>query len=113
MAGYIEMAQKYSRKFSIAAVFTERADVEITVAATAQALGLPGVDPEAAYACNNKVRMREIFREHGIPGPRFQEVWNLAEAEEAVRAFGLPIMVKAVDNCGSRGACRLPGFAGI
>lgn len=107
VSGHIETAKEYSRKLSIAAVFTEGADVEVTVAATARALGLPGVSPEAAYACNNKVRMREIFQEHGIPGPRFREVRDLAEAEEAVRAIGLPVMIKAVDNCGSRGAKKV------
>lgn len=77
----------------LAGVFTEGADVEVTVASTAAALGLPGVSVEAAKNCKNKWRMRQRLNAIGISPVRM--------GREAESSF--PFVVKPSDNCGSRG----------
>lgn len=102
-AGHVVLAQRLKRERNLAAVFTEGADVELTVALAAAAVGLPGVDPRAAYATKNKARMRELFDAAGLPGPRWAEVETEAQARIAAAKVAFPLVVKPVDNCASRG----------
>ncbi|MGH0033720.1 MAG: ATP-grasp domain-containing protein [Myxococcota bacterium] len=101
------LAVELARSRPIDGVVTAGADVEVTVAAIAQALSLPGPGPEAAYLCNHKAAMRAALRDAGIPGPEFAEIKSVSEAAEAARAVGFPLMVKPMDNCGSRGVVRV------
>lgn len=107
VAETVAAAKEWAKKERIVGVLACAIDVEVTQAAVAKALGLPSVSEEAAYACNNKVRMRELFAKAGIPGPRFRHVHSVAEAEDFIREVGLPIIVKAIDNSGSRGARKI------
>ncbi len=100
-------ARVLARQEPIHGVVTAGADVEVTVAAIANALGLPGPSPEAAYLCNHKAAMRRALREAGVPGPEFAEVKGVDEASAAARDVGFPLMVKPMDNCGSRGVIRI------
>ncbi len=95
---------------SIVGVFTEGADCEVTVAELARYLGLPGIDPEAAYNCKNKVNTNRALYFRGISKTHFIHIvgtGHLKNAEEFARHFGFPVMVKAVDNCASRGTRRV------
>lgn len=102
-AGHVALAQGLKREGNLAAVFTEGADVELTVALAAASVGLPCVDPRAAYATKNKARMRELFDAAGLPGPRWAEVETGAQARVAAAKVAFPLVVKPVDNCASRG----------
>lgn len=106
---HIEMAKEMSKKHNVVGVFTAGADVEVTVANVAHALGLPGVTPDVAEKCNNKVLTRRILEEAGIKGPVFQEVLSYEEAAEFAKEVGFPIMVKPLDNCASRGMMKAYG----
>ena len=90
-------------KNRLVGVFTEGADVEVTVASVAAALGLPGVSVEAAMRCKNKSWMRQMFEEANISPVRWIEITSLYGAFDFKSKLDWPIMVKAVDNCGSRG----------
>ena len=107
VAGHVELARSLCARGDLAAVFTEGADVEVTVAQAAAAAGLPGCDPAAAAICANKAEFRRVCREAGLPGPLFEEVGSLADARLALREIGLPVIVKPLDNSGSRGATKL------
>jgi biotin carboxylase len=65
-----------------------------TVAAVAEALGLPGVGAEAARTSRNKLLMREAHREHNAPHPDFRFVADLEEALGAATDFGYPVILK-------------------
>jgi biotin carboxylase len=94
-------------------VFTEGADVEVTVAAAAAAAGRPGIPLDSALNTKNKARMRACFDRHGIANPRWAEVASVDEALAAASRIGYPLMVKAVDNSASRGTTRIADAAAI
>jgi biotin carboxylase len=73
----------------------------------ASALGLPGLDPDAAARANSKVEMRQAFRSCGVPAPRFIAVNDLPAAQSALAELGLPVVVKPVDNAAQRGVRRV------
>lgn len=91
----------------LAGVYTEGADVEVTVAEAARAVGLPGVDPRAARVCADKAEFRRVCAAAELPCPRFHEVGDLPGARRALRDIGLPAIVKALDNSASRGATKI------
>src|SRR5579875_3337970 len=66
----------------------------ITVAAVAEALGLPGVGVETARICRNKLLMRQAHERGGVPIPRFRLVPDLAAALAAAEEFGYPVILK-------------------
>jgi biotin carboxylase len=107
VAGHVALAKRLAQRGDLAGVYTEGADVEVTVAEAARAVGLPGVDPAAARVCADKAEFRRVCAAAGLPSPRFYEVGNLAEAQMALREVGLPAIVKALDNSASRGATKV------
>lgn len=74
-----------------------------SVAKIATELGLPGISEWAAYTATNKAAMRMCLFEHGIPCPKFVRVETKEEYLEAIKQFTDKVVVKAVDNAGSRG----------
>lgn len=107
VAGHVELARRLAARGDLAAVFTEGADVEVTVAQAAAAAGLPGCATRAAAICADKAQFRRVCAAAGLPGPRFREVDNLADARRALREVGLPAIAKPPDNSASRGATKL------
>ncbi len=93
-----------AKKYQIDGVLTLCTDQPMnSVAKIAEALGLPGITAKAAYTATNKARMRECVAAHGIPCPKFICVVTKEEYLEAVKQFDGKVVVKAVDNAGSRG----------
>ncbi len=107
LEGHRCLVQELKHKYNLRGVFTEGADVELTVAVAAHAAGLPGIPVAAAENTKNKVRMRRCFDETGIPNPAWAEVGTVEEARVAAARIGFPLMAKAVDNCASRGTSRV------
>jgi biotin carboxylase len=66
----------------------------MTVAAVAEALGLPGVGVNAARNSRNKLLMRQAHQRAGVPHPRFRFVASLDEALAAAAEFGYPAILK-------------------
>ncbi len=89
-------------------VFTCGADVEVTVAQVARAFGLPGNPPEVAEICNDKIRMHEHLDACGFTGkPAYRTAADREAAVAAAKEIGLPVVLKPVSNCGSRGVQRI------
>jgi biotin carboxylase len=105
--GHVELARRLADRGDLLAVYTEGADVEVTVAEAARAVGLPGVDPRAARICADKAEFRRACAAAGLPCPRFREVDSLAGARLALRDVGRPAIVKPLDNSASRGATKI------
>jgi len=105
---HLKFVDELKKKYVLKGVFTEGADVEVTVAESAFYAGLPGISPQAARNCKSKVLMRKCFEKAGIPNPRWAEVKSLREAiRTAENNIGFPLIFKAVDNCASRGSTRV------
>jgi biotin carboxylase len=81
-----------------------------TAADLAQALGLPGVAPGAARRTSlNKLLMRRVCQEHGLPTPAWRTVRGLSAAglRQAAGEVGFPCVVKPVFGRDSLGAFQL------
>lgn len=107
VAGHIRLVDELKKRYTLRGVFTEGADVEVTVAAAAAHAGLPGIPVQVAMNTKNKVRMRACFDRAGIHNPPWAEVDNIVDGPKAAERIGFPLMVKAVDNCASRGTTRV------
>jgi biotin carboxylase len=87
---------------------TAGTDFSATVAWAAERAGLPGIPYEAALNASDKGRMRRSFAEAGVPSPKFA-VFDRNAYEGAPPPFPYPVVVKPVDNMGSRGCKRVDG----
>jgi cysteine synthase A len=88
---------------------TTTSDFYVTAAAElAEWLGLPRNPVDAMRVCRDKSLLRARLREAGVPQPRFAVVRSSGEVRSAVRAVGLPCVVKPVDDSASNGVllCR-------
>jgi biotin carboxylase len=104
----IEAAREYSRTVRpLDGVMSVAADVPVTVASVAEALGLPGIPVEAAHLAADKIAMKERFVEQGIAVPWFAAVKSAHDLRNAVAERGLPLVIKPVDSRGARGVLRL------
>lgn len=101
--GHQKLAKKLKEGGKICAVYTQGCDVEYTVAMAARAAGLPGIDPEAALNCNDKVRMRTILNKEKVDYVNFASATDEKEAFEATKKIGFPCIIKPLDNSASRG----------
>ena len=110
ISGSIQVA----REHKIDGVMTMASDVPVeTVAAIAEALGLPGIPLDVAKRARNKLLTHRRFAADGIPTAPFQEVRTVEEAEKAAVEIGLPVMIKPVDNSGSRGVSKVDCLEGV
>ena len=102
-----KLAQLLAKEKKIHGVYTQGADVEYTVAYAAKKTGLPGISPEAALNCNDKIRMRQTLARAGIKDTTFAQAKTLDEFKEALKNVGFPCYIKPADNSASRGITRL------
>jgi biotin carboxylase len=86
-------------------VISPGSDWPVGIAARVAAkLGIPHpIDAATAVLATSKMRQRERFAAAGVPQPRYAVCRDLGEAEEAVRAIGLPCVLKAPDRQGQKG----------
>lgn len=105
--GAAERAFSLAKSWPIRGVTTAGADVEVSVAAIAEALTLPGHSLECARRCHHKALTRQVLADAGVPGPAFCEIRHPEEAALAARSLAFPLMVKPIDECGSRGVIRV------
>ncbi len=111
----IALARRLQARFGLDGVFTAATDFSASVAAVAEACGLPGHTLTAAENASDKVRMRTRFAESNVPSPRYVGIKadTSAQAAELLRRAGIsfPVVVKPADNMGARG-CRTVGDEG-
>jgi biotin carboxylase len=69
-------------------------------------LGLAANHPVAVEACHNKLRMREVFREAGLPSPWFRAVALTPEPEPALLGIKYPCVIKPMSLSASQGVMR-------
>ncbi|WP_020387426.1 ATP-grasp domain-containing protein [Kribbella catacumbae] len=81
----------------------------LTVAAVAEALGLPGVGLDAARISRNKLLMREAQQRGGAPVPQFRLVPDVDAALAAADEFGYPIILKPTLGAASNFVFKING----
>ena len=103
----LALAEAAARIEGLAGVFTAGTDFSASVAYVAEKLGLPGIPHEVALDASDKSRMRARLKAGGVPVPAFAFGTATDDPVALARLVApLPLVVKPVDNMGSRG-CRL------
>jgi biotin carboxylase len=92
------------KRLDIRGIWTS-VNLTTTVSAVASACGMPGIPVSAAVGAQNKLLMKRLMVERGIPTPRFFEVSSLVEAHSALRELGGAAFVKSITGFGGQG-CR-------
>jgi biotin carboxylase len=90
-------------------VMTAGTDFSASVAWAAEKLGLPGIPYQTALDASDKERMRNRFRDAGLPSPAFI-VFRAPPISGEIVPFSFPAVVKPVDNMGGRGCRRVDSF---
>jgi biotin carboxylase len=103
--GIKALGRKFQSHGGLSGVMTTGTDFSATVAWVAEKLGLPGISYEAALNASNKDRMRRCFAAAGVPSPGFTTFTLKSPIKKL--PFGFPVVVKPVDNMGSRGCRRV------
>jgi biotin carboxylase len=78
----------------------------VTAAYVARGLGLAYNHPAAVEACRSKLRMREIFRDAGLPVPWFRNIALHPPPEPALLGISYPCVLKPLSLSASQGVIR-------
>jgi len=105
--GTIAYARSIQDSLGLDGVMTMASESAVTVAGVAQALGLPGLDPQAALRASQKIVRQECFHRCGVPAPRFAAAASIDEAIALAGDLGWPVVVKPADGAGSRGVQKV------
>ena len=105
--GAAQVAKQLKQEGKIIAVYTQGHDVAYTVAYAAKEAGLPGIEPQAALNCKNKILCRKILAQANVENVLFATAKNLDEAKEAVKTVGFPCYVKPSDSWACKGVTKI------
>jgi predicted ATP-grasp superfamily ATP-dependent carboligase len=78
----------------------------VAAAYVARGLGLGYNHPMAVEACRSKLRMREVFRDVGLPVPWFRAVASQPAPEPALLGISYPCVLKPLSLSASTGVIR-------
>src|SRR5690606_1576667 len=76
--------------------------LQVPMAEARLALGIPGMDTDAAQNFRDKSRMKTLFFEKGIPCARHALVNTLEDALRFTRSCPYPVVVKPQAGAGSQ-----------
>jgi len=91
------------KKYKVDGVFVHAVEISHIVSRIAKALGLPGIDPKVADRTTFKSQRIKFLQKARINVPKFFVVKSLVELEKSAQKIGFPVVVKPIDNAGSRG----------
>lgn len=78
-----------------------------SIAAVCQKLGLHGITSETAFKATDKIAMIQAFKKKNVASPEFEILDSEKEAEEKMRTFKMPCIMKPADSSGSRGIIKI------
>jgi biotin carboxylase len=78
----------------------------VAAAYAARGLGVPHNHPVSVEACRSKLRMREVFRDAGLPVPWFRAVMLQAIPEPSLLGIPYPCVLKPLSLSASQGVMR-------
>jgi carbamoyl-phosphate synthase large subunit len=98
-----EKSLDFAKKNNVDAVFTS-SDVAVPVAAyIAEKMSLPFHSQELALIATNKYLMRNAIKKVGLKTPKYKLCSSSNELYNSLSEFSVPVIIKPIDNCGSRG----------
>jgi len=102
---------KIAQEHGVDGIFCHAVEIPQIISRVARRLRLPGLDPEVAERATNKATRISYLTEHGIPCARFEIVHEQGELAENCIRLGFPLVLKPIDNAGSRGVRIVSGEA--
>jgi biotin carboxylase len=100
----VEGNLNWAKEAEINGVISYASDVTLpTVLAIREELGLPGLSRIPMEISLDKSSQRRRFKQASLPQPYFEIIENEAGLKRAVKNIGVPLVIKPVDNSGSRG----------
>ncbi len=98
----------YAKEHGIQGVVSDQSDMAAPlVGKVAEALGLPTWGSKTAVKFTDKVRMRDVFEELGLPVPAYFHATTLEEAQKSIAEIGYPVVIKPTDAFASRGVFKV------
>lgn len=91
------------RTHKVDGVFCHAVEIPGVTARVAQALGTPGLAPQVADGATNKALRIQQFKAAGVPCADFRIAESRADLLRAAQELGFPLVIKPIDNAGSRG----------
>jgi biotin carboxylase len=98
-----EKSLDFAKRNKIEAVFTSSDFGVPTAAYIAENLSLTYHSQDLSNIATNKYLMRNAIKGIGLKTPKYKLCANNNEIINALQEFEFPIIIKPVDNCGSRG----------
>lgn len=103
-AAYAAMQAQSGRRVDAILALGDRST--LAAAYAARGLGVPHNHPASVEACRSKLRMREVFRDAGLPAPWFRSVPLNAIPEPALLGIQYPCVLKPISLSASQGVVR-------
>ncbi|MGZ8688820.1 MAG: ATP-binding protein [Gaiellaceae bacterium] len=104
----IEAVTEVARRYRVDGALTVSADRAVpVVAAVTERLGLPSIGTSVALAMTNKLVMRRLLADAGVPQPPYAGLAAAADVQPALAAVPLPAVLKPSDSGGQRGLFRI------
>src|SRR6185369_2809096 len=94
---------KVAAEYKVNGIFCHAVEIPQIIAKVAEKLNLPGLSPLVAERATNKYMRIRRLTECGIPCARFEVASCPAELNSKAEKIGFPLVLKPVDNAGSRG----------
>jgi len=103
----VEQICEIAQKYSVDGVMTHAVEIPQIVSRIAKKMNLPGLSPEIADKATNKKTRIECFKNNNIPSPKFIYASSVPEILEKITDLKFPLVIKPIDNAGSRGVSKI------
>lgn len=94
---------KIAKQFGVNGVFCHAVEIPEVVALISEAIGTPGLPAQTAKLCTDKSLRIKALQQSGIAVANFKSADNINDLINSAEEFGYPLVLKPVDNAGSRG----------
>jgi biotin carboxylase len=103
----VELICEIAQKYSVDGVMTHAVEIPQVVSQVAEKMNLPGLSYDVANRSTNKKMRIECFKDKKIPSPKFFYASSINEILEKIPFFNFPLVIKPIDNAGSRGVSKI------
>lgn len=99
---------EYAKNNQIKGVISDQSDMAAPlVGRIADALGLPSWGEDTALKFTDKIQMRSVFENLGLPVPQYLHATSLEEAKKGAQKIGYPLIIKPTDAFASLGVFKI------
>lgn len=107
-----ELILQYARRYEIVGIVTDQTDLPVrTVAYVSEKMNLPGIGYKTACLFTDKFKMREKCREIGVKTLEYELANSLESAKSFFKNIGKDIIIKPLNNQGSKGVYKVSSLA--